>query len=230
MRFTSAIIAALAIASIGAAAAPTPDGHPTTSVDAHKPMPTEHKPAPEHKPKPEHKPEHPKEPEYELVCKDVAFFHDWDISWADLPSGPVDGKNIYECAEDLVKDEKADAIVSFEHKCYPKTLEHVKVEDFFKNKGRDTAIEGTCEELEKANKHEKCYPEKMLKCCYDKHVCVKVPKKPKCDTCHKKDDKKDDHKKEEPKKEEPKKEEPKKDDHKKEEPKKDDKKEEEKKY
>lgn len=63
-------------------------------------------------------------------------------------------------------------------------------------------------------------PEKMLKCCYDKHVCVKVPKKPKCDTCHKKDDKKDDHKKEEPKK----------DDHKKEEPKKDDKKEEEKKY
>jgi outer membrane biosynthesis protein TonB len=89
MRFTSAIIAALAIASIGVSAAPTPDGHVSSSVDTHKPAPTsEHKPAPtpehkeEHKPAP--KPEHPKEPEYELVCKDVAFFHDWDIYWADV--------------------------------------------------------------------------------------------------------------------------------------------------
>jgi hypothetical protein len=43
-------------------------------------------------------------------------------------------------------------------------------------------------------------PEKMLKCCYDKHICVKVPKKPKCDSCHKKDDdKKDEHKKDDKK-------------------------------
>lgn len=76
MRFTPAVVAAFAIASIGTQAAPTPDGATSSSVAPHKP--TE---------KVEHKPEHKpvvKEPEYELICKDVAFFHDWDIHWADV--------------------------------------------------------------------------------------------------------------------------------------------------
>ena len=76
MRFTTALVAAFAIASLGTQAAPTPDGATSSSVAPSKPSEkVEHKP--------EYKPEH-KEPEYELICKDVAFFHDWDIKWADV--------------------------------------------------------------------------------------------------------------------------------------------------
>lgn len=78
MRFTSAVVTAIAFATIGIQAAPTPDGASSTSVAPLKP--TE---------KVEHKPE-PKEPEYELVCKDVAFFHGWDIYWADVSAFTVD--------------------------------------------------------------------------------------------------------------------------------------------
>jgi hypothetical protein len=78
MRFTSAIVTAIVFAAFGIQAAPTPDGASSTSLAPHKPSEkVEHKPEP--------KPEHPtKEPEYELICKDVAFFHGWDIYWADV--------------------------------------------------------------------------------------------------------------------------------------------------
>jgi hypothetical protein len=80
MRFSTALVAAFAIASLGTQAAPTPDGATSSSVAPSKPSEkVEHKP----EYKPEYKPEH-KEPEYELICKDVAFFHDWDIKWADV--------------------------------------------------------------------------------------------------------------------------------------------------
>jgi hypothetical protein len=76
MRFTLPLVAAFAIASLGTQAAPTPDGATSSSVAPSKPSEkVEHKS--------EYKPEH-KEPEYELICKDVAFFHDWDIKWADV--------------------------------------------------------------------------------------------------------------------------------------------------
>ncbi|KAJ9105011.1 hypothetical protein QFC20_004452 [Naganishia adeliensis] len=221
MRFNAAIFTALTVISIGVQAAPAPQettpalesvittsisipistDSPTTVPLTPVPSPSVsstsvdvQKPTGKIEPPPAPKPV-VKEPEYELVCKDVAFFHNWDIYWADLPSGPTNGTCIYDCAKDLVKDKEADATVAFDGFCYPKSLEHVQAYDFFKNKGRDLAIEGCCEDLKEDNKHKKCYPEKLLDCCYDRKICVKVLKKPKCDSCHKKDDKKEEEKK-----------------------------------
>ncbi|KAJ9103620.1 hypothetical protein QFC19_004195 [Naganishia cerealis] len=200
MRFTTAIVAAFTIASIGVQALPAP-GEPTKAD--YKPV----KPTPSSKP----------EPEYEIVCKEFAFFHGWDITCGDLPCGPTEGKWIYDCAKDCLENKDCDATVSYNGYCYPKTLDNFKVraiavligrvlnradtvpsdaaqiENLVKKEGRDLAIEGCCEELEDNYKKTKCYPDGFLDCCYDKKICTKVYKK-----------------KEEPKKEEPKKEEPKK--------------------
>jgi hypothetical protein len=218
MRFTTAIVAAFAIASIGVQALPAPN-EPTKPAytSTVTPSPThkyEHaKPSDKYEPEP-YKPEDDKEhePEYEIVCKKFAFFHNWDITCGDLTCGPTEGKYIYDCAKDCLENEDCDATVSFEGYCYPKTLDYFQVSNLVKSKGRDLAIEGCCEDLTENYKKTKCYPDGFLDCCYDKEICTKVYKE------------KDDYKKEEPKKEEPKKEEPKKEEPKKEEPKKDDKK------
>lgn len=153
MRFSTAFVAALTVVSIGVQAAPAPQetslppqslistslsvpvstDSPITVPSTPVPSPTFSstsvealKPTGKIEDKHEHKPV-VKEPEYELVCKDVAFFHNWDIYWADvshvpcwpetvtltnpglrlqLPSGRTNGTCIYDCAKDLVKDKK----------------------------------------------------------------------------------------------------------------------------
>ncbi|KAJ9112868.1 hypothetical protein QFC19_000423 [Naganishia cerealis] len=73
MRCTTAIVAALAIVSIGIEALPALEE--PFKAD-HKPV----KPTASSKTEP-WKPEHrPKEPEYEIARKDFAFFHNWDIT------------------------------------------------------------------------------------------------------------------------------------------------------
>ncbi|KAJ9119374.1 hypothetical protein QFC24_005845 [Naganishia onofrii] len=243
MRFTTAIVAAFAIASFGVQALPAPN-EPTKSAYSSSLAPSathkyEHaKPSDKYEPEP-YKPEDDKEhePEYDIVCKKFAFFHNWDITCGDLTCGPTEGKYIYDCAKDCLENEDCDATVSFEGYCYPKTLDYFQASNLVKSKGRDLAIEGCCEDLTENYKKTKCC--KFATCLVMVHLagarthlpiaCVCLPTRIDpdgfLDCCYDKEictkvyKEKDDYKKEEPKKEEPKKEEPKK-----EEPKKDDKK------
>lgn len=114
MRFNAAIFTALTVISIGVQAAPAPQettpalesvittsisipistDSPTTVPLTPVPSPSVsstsvdvQKPTGKIEPPPAPKPV-VKEPEYELVCKDVAFFHNWDIYWADVSRFP----------------------------------------------------------------------------------------------------------------------------------------------
>ncbi|KAJ9099327.1 hypothetical protein QFC21_004208 [Naganishia friedmannii] len=183
MRFTTAILAALAIASIGVQALPSPE-EPTrpayqssfpssSSTDTYEPT----KPSlPEPTDKPTPQPPKPDEPEYETVCKKFAFFHNWDYDCGDLPCGPTKAKYIYDCAEDCLQNENCDATVSFEGSCYPKTLDSFQSSKLGKKEGRDLAIQGCCEDLQANYNKTKCYPDGFLDCCYDKVICTKVYK------------------------------------------------------
>jgi hypothetical protein len=75
MRFTTALVAALTLASIGVQAVPTYDDKSGY--------------------KPDNKPEHGKDNEYELVCKEVAFFHDWDIYNNNVSVRPCSSPELY---------------------------------------------------------------------------------------------------------------------------------------
>ncbi|KAJ9097139.1 hypothetical protein QFC21_004808 [Naganishia friedmannii] len=174
MRFNAIIISALAVASLGAKAAPAVNGDlearnspcgctTTVTVTA---TPT--------------KPGNPGPTGYpgDDGCKYYCIFEHWDCDYGNVAGITQQQPN--DCTQDCVSNDKCKCTVSNGGFCYPKDNGNAFHWNYNRNWGSKLAIEGRCQKLKddcdkETNPNKKKYPSEMFPGCYETKVCP--PKK-----------------------------------------------------